>query len=80
MSSSSTGPSFTVTPRPYDVSISNIVIMIYRQVVFVISLIFLFFFKTPMRSSVLSLLPKGAPASSAKEEEEEGEEEEEEEE
>ena len=64
-----------MTPRPYDVSISNIVIMIYRQVVFVISLIFLFFFKTPMRSSVLSLLPKGASVSSTNEEEEEEEEE-----
>jgi hypothetical protein len=49
--------------------------MIYRQVVFVISLIFLFFFKTPMRSSVLSLLPKGTPVSSTNEEEEEEEEE-----
>ena len=52
--SSSSGTAPSTTP-PLDLSSSNIVMMIYRQAVFIVSLVCLFWFKSPLRASVLSL-------------------------
>jgi hypothetical protein len=78
--SSPPSPSPSPSPSPafstdtLSLAVSNIVMMVYRQAVFVISLVCLFFFRSPIRSSILGLRHAPTDTVTIAEEEEEEEE------